>query len=303
MSTDSRPTLAETVAGLPMPLAQVIYRAFSAKSPSEAHGLVCSAAELALRLSTLTRVGIWLSEGVIAGPARDALEKVAHASTGHWVRILRHTDKELSERPRAALMPLSGILGKVDAERDWPGVVALAGAAHEHGLVTKERIKSVRLRGALGFFELLNDYRNKTAHGSLRQEEFYAQLVPLWFDALGEVLSCADLWGNAWLAVRLEGEGDDWLRLSGKSGLKAELPNRERAVRLVEPGHVAFIARGAVLPLHPFLSFRVSNLESEQVGVIHRIESEQNDDPDGSDHLGPLTYVDLASGGVFGDVE
>lgn len=288
-----------------MPVAQLLYRAFSAKSLSEAHGLLCAAGELALRLSALARASVWLTEGVTPGPTHDALQHVAHASTGHWVRILRHSDQELSERPRVALLPLSGMLGNIATEREWPAVAALAGAARERGIVTKERLKSVRLHGALGFFEFLNDYRNKTAHGALRRYEFYEHLVPLWFEALGEVLVCADLWGGAWLGVRLDRGGDEWLRLSGKTGLRAQLPNRERAERLVEPGHVAFIAPGAAVPLHPFVSYRVSNLESEQVGVIHRVEATQSVATVGRDvaieRLGSLTYVELASGSVFGD--
>jgi serine/threonine protein kinase len=227
--------------------------------------------------------------------------KIALPSSGHWVEMLRAADEELAERPNAALLPIADAIGKLGKRRDWPHVGRLADAAQEHGLISSERAAATKKQGALGFFRFLSDYRNKLAHGSLRAAAFYDELAPLWLRALEEALACSALWGDAWLAVRATGDAPSrWLRLAGRAGIAVEPPNRERAERALSAGEVGLIAPGAVIRLHPIVVFRTDDLENEQVGILHRVErapARADSDPS----IGPLTYIDYASGSVFAE--
>jgi YD repeat-containing protein len=268
--------LRERMHALPLPLAQLVRRAYNGKSAADRHGSAFYLAECTLKLAASARIGVWLDRALKpASEIARRLEVLALPSTGHWCELFREVSIALGALPDAALVPLAAQAQEVARKRpDWTGVRAFAERSAAEGLCSEEVARQALRRGLCGFFDLLVAYRNDVVgHGAQRSERFYEELGALLLDALAEVLGCPALFAGLTLAqARLETERGGvstkvvWVALSGLAGLP-----REGDASGAIPGHLYFIDSSARVPLHPLAVYQHDDdFGREQVGFLNR---------------------------------
>ncbi len=293
------PRLADSLHRLPLPLAQLGYRALNAKSSAEEHNLLVFLGEAALKLSAVARAGVWLGAAPGPGAVQRAVEGLVLPSAGHWHTLALAADKDLGRRADAALLPLSDALGKLGRKQEsWEAVVALAEEAMRREIVSEQQVAESRRHGLRGFFGLVPTYRTRTiGHGAQRVPAFYADMARLWRGALAQVLACSELWGDSYLAVRKGEDPSAWIRLVDRAGVPFVLPDAERAAAGVPPGGVALVEAGRPSWLRGLaIYWRDDVLQSEGVAFLHgaaRATGEESAAPRG------VHFLDYSAGKVF----
>ncbi len=286
------PRLADRLPTLPLPLAQLGYRALNAKSPAEEHNLLVFLAEATVKLAAVARASVWLGADPAPGPVQKALEGLILPSAGHWITIASAADEELGRRKDVAMLPLGECLGRLSEQQAFEAASLLADEALRREVVSKEQASELRRHGLAGFFRFVAAYRNRTVgHGAQRVPAFYAAMALLWRQALAEVLALPELWGEADLAVRKGEDPAAWIRLVDRAGVPDVLPDAERAAESVPPGGVALVEGGRPLWLRGLtLYWRDEVLQSEGVAFLHGAGRGAEDAEDAPRRLHFLDY-------------
>jgi hypothetical protein len=128
------PSYEELVRELPLPLAQLLRRAYNAKTALDRHHHAYYLAEDILKLAACLRVGAALGAGLEPGsPLARTLEQLCLPSIGHWVGFLREATEYLKGRPDAALLPLGDLHDELLRPAALPAVRAFAARVSQGG--------------------------------------------------------------------------------------------------------------------------------------------------------------------------
>lgn len=292
--------LRDQMHALPLPLAQLVLRALNGKSAADRHHAAFYLAELALKLASAARVGLWLDRAL--DPASDLarkLEALVQPSLGHWCELLREVTLALSRRADVALLPPLCDAAELARKRpDHRHVAELARRGGEAGVLGEEPTKQALRRGVLGFFDILVAYRNTViGHGAQRTAAFYDEFGRLLLDAAAEVLADPVLFGGlALVQARPAPDGEAgrtvWYSLTGLAGVLGADDAGDAA-----PGQLYFHGAGSRVPLHPLIVYRQEDeLGREQVGFLNRTARRRPDRGAGAEVVRSVEYLDYASG-------
>jgi len=258
----------ELVQRLPLPLAQLVRRAYNSKSLLESHHSAYYLWEASLKLLSTVAIIEYVGLDDQDPQLNDRLKALARPSLGHWWEFIRRLLPVLADSGDESFTKLRDtILGR--RRLDMPRVAGLdavlfetleggAGESHTLGRLSELIDRLIRYRNS------------ELGHGATGQRptEFYARMAPALLAAATEFLCCIDpLAGRRMVYVddvRLLSSGE-WL--VERFELRGEAPKRLESLSLTSerkscllPGRVYLMPSTDARPdeyqsVHPLLLF------------------------------------------------
>jgi serine/threonine protein kinase len=290
MSSVTGPYHPEYQDRLPLPLAQLYARAYSAKDPRTRHDNSFYLFEAMVKLAAAPLVACYLAEAEAGAPHVAGLDRLlnhlALPSLGHWVGILRQLARHFGMRPDSAGHPAGKLWEQLSRRRqDLPCLLALFRRINHGPDAEPGTDEACSILLAL---EALVRYRDEVfGQGGVQFESFFAtDMGPLLFPAVDELLGegVLDVLGPpgsrlvclAELRVISDRQVAVQLReLAGVSRARPVLLLMERDEgKSLAPNVVAVQWPGRTLPLRldPFLVYRESDF-AEEVLFLNRDRS------------------------------
>ncbi len=192
MATNPELFRPEYLTRLPLPLAQVDYRAFNAKDSRGQHDNALFVFEASVRLAVVVAILDYCSRVKRGAPHErtvdDLLARLSRPSQGHWVAMLRGLARHFGEQPMPPWNPLGLLWGQITTPRDdLPSILSLYRRVKNgpDGRPAGDRNCSL-----VQLFEALASYRTGVlGHGGNRRDEFYDEMARLLRSAASELLA------------------------------------------------------------------------------------------------------------------
>jgi len=264
------------LASAPLPVAQVLVRAFTGKSPLERHNAAFYGMEACIKLSAAARISAWMvDDSEREDRVSKAVAALERGSLGQWVGAFRRT--------RAAL---DGPLGPTS-----PPSLSAAGALAELlvrlEVAPPDAAREVKRRGIEGLFGVAVAYRNAVVgHGSQREDAFYEAVEEAWLAAVFELIGTPGFLGGGILALA----GDRWLDLRGTTPMPMDPPSDGA------PPGPALVFPERTLSLEPLVTYDEDpTLERSRVGFLNRVKRSRGS----GRRVTRVDYLDYASGATL----
>ena len=252
----------------PLPVAQILARAWTGKSATERHNAAFYAFEATIKLATAAHIARWLAtDPEQTDPVFRAFGALERGSLGHWVAVFRSLHAPDQAEPLEAGIALAERLAKSD--------VGPADGARE-----------VRKRGLVGLFGVVVAYRNAVfGHGSQRREGFYAELEHPLREAVAEVLAQPTTLGGTLVLV-----DEPCLDLTGPVPLHHDpIPCDFRGPAILGP-------QGEVWSLSPLVAHDESaTLGRHRIGYLNKVVRGRG----ASQSVSRVEYLDYATGATL----
>jgi serine/threonine protein kinase len=295
----------DLIGGLPAPLAQLVRRSLDGKSAVERHNCAYYLGEASLKLAAALRIRLYLEHAVEPqGKVARRLVCLKLPSLGQWCELLRATNEELGALQDTHDVPLlrrSRELVKRPAS--WDGVVQLAEAVAEAGVLNRETARRAVSGGLLGFFELLTAYRNEViGHGAQRSDAYCDTFAGLILDGMFDVLDSEALFDGLRMGRAVSSSTSEsrvWQELTGLSANTTAFDASD-----LDPTQLYFRAPGHVISVHPLVVVREDDLGREQVGFLNRTLLRTRTIAHGLvEEVRRVDYLDYASGDTFSGID
>ncbi|MBL4845889.1 MAG: SUMF1/EgtB/PvdO family nonheme iron enzyme [Planctomycetes bacterium] len=261
------------LASLPLPWGQTLRRAVNADSAEARHQAAYFFFESVLKLAAAAQVADYLGQDERDPKLAPLLGKLAHASAGHWLGVLRDLSAFLKDRSSA----LGGVNERATRRLRLPQTKAfLRFAAELNGQSEGRKTHSV-----LDLFDGLIAYRNReVGHGAQRARSLYERAGPLLLDATLEALESLDPLDGSSLAVARD--SIDPRSGAVVRGYDVLLGNSLRVpfAGSLAPQQAPIAARslvlirdGLLLALPPLVMYAQDDLDRDCVGYLNGVTS------------------------------
>ena len=267
----------QSLAKMPLPLAQLFRRALNAKTPLEQHLAAGRIAELGLKLLACGAIVEYLALDKPDPALDECLKNLARPSLGHWWEFVRRLLPVLADSGHPGYTSLKQLLlGR--ARDDFPRAAGLDAALREVLEIGTGSRTTVRLSE---LFERIIQHRNKAqAHAApeMRNEAYHRRLATSFLLGLSEVFDRMDILAGAKLLYisEVRQSADGWqvqqFDLVGEHSrrLAPWVAPRAAANRLPDAEQVYLQSlNGADAPLHRVSPLVLYEPETEELLLLN----------------------------------